>query len=836
MPPDTNSSAQSLHDPSSLLEHAGWVRELAQRLVRDSHAADDLTQETMLAAIENRDSETRSPRAWLGRVLRNVLWERVRQNQRRQAREQVVAKQDVTASSAELVEKVDTHRTLVDAVLRLPEHYRIVLLRRYFEGETPTQIAAALDMPISTVKTRLQRGLERMRGELDDAYGNRERWQPALIGLIGVPRRAALLPLPLLIAATLLLSGGAAVAWSVFSDPDVTPAPPATTTETATAATDDVQPTTTDLPRVPPGEDAIAVDWGAIKMPTQPVRGITVAPDGQPVGGVFLQFDPNRPATSGRGTSIVISNPDGTFEMSLSRSGRVVAIPDELATVSPGVVAIGNKQELRVVVTPAKELTGSILDEHGNALAYAQVLIGEPPAMRGLLGVAASSAAISLQEAVTDSSGTFAFTAAPLSAGSRIRIHREGFVDQEISWSGEARLDITMRQPPIGEHEARGFVLSPSGSPVADARVSCGTVVTRSDRTGAFRLPLPQLPAALKAATLVAIAPGFGAATATSTSLDEHRHPQWRNGIELQLATAPRSVHGRVLRADGSPAAGARVWIDDPTLFSHRVGGSMTTSVYSSSKSASRKFWPETVEALQSKSGQLEAVRADSDGRFTIDGLCNRTYWLMAYDFATSLRSRPVLTPLDDQDAELQLMGDVFEKVQGIVVDQHDNPIAGVNVAVWSDLVSLTWGEHRVFSKNHIRGAMRTGPDGSFWLYDVPADGTILHFDGGGILPTTHQESAEPLRIVAQRANVMTVTCSDHNAVDSVAALDKHGEPLMLTFRRGTSTFRSDRAKMLQGTAETFALTDRAVVIVGYLGDKEVRRTQLQPNMRTITW
>lgn len=836
MPPDTNSSAASLHDPSSLLEHVGWVRELAQRLVRDSHAADDLTQETMLAAIENRDTETRSPRAWLGRVLRNVLWERVRQNQRRQAREQVVAKQNVTASSAELVEKVDTHRTLVDAVLRLPEHYRIVLLRRYFEGETPTQIAAALDMPISTVKTRLQRGLERMRGELDDAYGNRERWQPALIGLIGVPQRATLLPLLLLMAATLLLTGGAAIAWSVFSNPDDTPAPPATATEAATTATNNPETPARDLPRVAPAEDAIAVDWGAIKMPTQPVRGITVTPDGKPVGGVFLQFDPNRPATSGRSTSIVISNPDGTFEMSLSRSGRVVTIPDDLATVSPGVVAIGDKQELRVIVTPPKELAGSILDEHGNALAHAQILIGEPPAMRGLLGVAASSAAISLQEAITDSSGTFVFAAAPLSSGSRIRIHREGFVDQEISWSGQTRLDITMQLPPVSEHEARGFVLSPTGSPVANARVSCGTVVTRSDRTGAFRLALPRVPKPLVAATLVAIAPGFGAATATSTSLDGDRHPQWRHGIELQLTTAPRSVHGRVLRADGSPAAGARVWIDDPTLFSHQVGGSMTTSVYSSSKSASRKFWPETVEALQSKSGQLAPVRADSDGRFTIHGLCNRTYRLMAYDFATSLRSRPADAPVDTQEVELQLMGDVFAKVQGVVVDQDGNPIAGVNVAVWSDLVRLTWGTQPVFSQNHIRGAMRTGPDGSFWLYDVPANGTTLHFDGGGILPTTHQESAEPLRIIAQRANVMTVTCADHQAVDAVAALDSSGKPLMLTFRRGTSTFRSDRAKMRKGTAETFALTDRAAVIVGYRGDKEVRRTPLQPNMHTITW
>jgi len=36
---------------------------------------------------------------------------------------------------------------------------------------------------------------------------------------------------------------------------------------------------------------------------------------------------------------------------------------------------------------------------------------------------------------------------------------------------------------------------------------------------------------------------------------------------------------------------------------------------------------------------------------------------------------------------------------------------------------------------------------------------------------------------------------------------------------------------MLAGSAETFALPDEVVVIVGYLDGKEVRRTQLQANM-----
>lgn len=838
MPPDANSPAPPLHDPSSLLQHVGWVRELAQRLVRDPHAADDLTQETMLAAIENRGAEARSPRAWLGRVLRNVLWEQVRQNRRREARERATAKVDSAVSSAELVEKVDTHRTLVDAVLRLPEHYRTMLLRRYFEGETPTQIAAALDMPISTVKTRLQRGLERMRGELDEAYGKRERWQPALIGLIGLPRRAALAPVPLMLAITLLLSGVVAVAWSMFADPAIAPPPASETAKFIPTPASGKDRAAADLParHAAPGHDATVVEWGSIKMPSQPVRGTTVTPDGKPIGGVFLRFDPDGPPSDANGTTIVISNPDGTFEMMVARSGRVVAIPGELATLCPGVIMIASKEELRVVVTDAKSLTGIVLDEHNNPLAFARILVGEPPAMRGLLGATGTTAEMALHEVTTGSRGTFAFEQVPLSPGSRILVRREGFVDQEISWQGQSRLDITLVQPPASEHEANGFVLSPDGAPISDARVACGTSVTRSNRTGAFRLPLPELPEGMGTAHLLATAPGFGAAIVSTTSLDKQRHPQWRAGIELRLTESPLSLKGRVLRADGSPAVGARVWLTDPTLFGHRVGSSMTTSIYSERETAMSKFWPETIEALQSTGGELEAVRTDSEGRFVLDGLCARSYQLVAYEFATSLRSPPTRVTAGDDAAELRLGGDVIAKLQGVVVDQRGDPVAGVNVALWSDLMQLRWGDRPIFSMNHVRGAMRTGPDGSFWLFDVPGEGVTVYFSGNSTLPTNAAPALEPMRIVVQRISLMSVTCADTNAVDSVAGVDHDDRPVLLSCRRGNSTFQSRRLPMLEGSAETFALPDEVVAIVGYLDGKEVRRTQLQPNMRTITW
>jgi RNA polymerase sigma factor (sigma-70 family) len=57
------------------------------------------------------------------------------------------------------------------ALNMLPPLQREVIELAYFQSYTQTEIAAALDIPLGTVKTRTSRGLQRMAGLLED---NRE--------------------------------------------------------------------------------------------------------------------------------------------------------------------------------------------------------------------------------------------------------------------------------------------------------------------------------------------------------------------------------------------------------------------------------------------------------------------------------------------------------------------------------------------------------------------------------------------------------------------------------------------------------------------------------------
>ena len=61
-------------DPESLLAHGDFIRSLARRLVLDEQSADDVVQQTWLAAIEHPPRDSRSLPGWLSTVARNFAF------------------------------------------------------------------------------------------------------------------------------------------------------------------------------------------------------------------------------------------------------------------------------------------------------------------------------------------------------------------------------------------------------------------------------------------------------------------------------------------------------------------------------------------------------------------------------------------------------------------------------------------------------------------------------------------------------------------------------------------------------------------------------------------
>jgi RNA polymerase sigma-70 factor (ECF subfamily) len=185
---DPNSEADWTRN---LLIHAGWVRNLAQRLVADSSIADDVVQQTWLAALTRRPSARYSLRPWLGRVLRAQVALRRRGRIHRHDREASATLSDPLPSAEELALRTEAHERLVRAVRALREPYRSAIVLHFYEGLSAADIARRRGVPSATVRSQIHRGLEQLRTELDGYFGNRNTWCSALAPLLPARRMAA---------------------------------------------------------------------------------------------------------------------------------------------------------------------------------------------------------------------------------------------------------------------------------------------------------------------------------------------------------------------------------------------------------------------------------------------------------------------------------------------------------------------------------------------------------------------------------------------------------------------------------------------------------------------
>ena len=166
-----------------LLQHRQWVRNLARTLVLDEARADDLEQQTWLAAIE-RPPTGDTPKAWLGTVMRNLAGRMRRSEFRVDRREGVAARPERLPATSDVVAQAELHKQVVQAVLDLDEPYRETVLLRHYEGLAPRQVAERMGVPVETVRSRVRRGLQQVRRRLDAQHGgDGHAWKLALLPL-----------------------------------------------------------------------------------------------------------------------------------------------------------------------------------------------------------------------------------------------------------------------------------------------------------------------------------------------------------------------------------------------------------------------------------------------------------------------------------------------------------------------------------------------------------------------------------------------------------------------------------------------------------------------------
>jgi RNA polymerase sigma-70 factor (ECF subfamily) len=157
-----------------------WQRKIHGAIYRIMGSEDetrDLSQETFLRAYRALGTFKKEARfsSWLYQIALNQCRDRLRRRKLRAAvsLEELAENGDAAQvrepgpSAFDLVEKRELSSKVAAAVQALPEEQREVIVLKEYQGLTFLEIAEALGVPPSTVKTRLYRGLGQLRLQLE---------------------------------------------------------------------------------------------------------------------------------------------------------------------------------------------------------------------------------------------------------------------------------------------------------------------------------------------------------------------------------------------------------------------------------------------------------------------------------------------------------------------------------------------------------------------------------------------------------------------------------------------------------------------------------------------
>ena len=580
-----------------LLDEGNALRRLARGLL-GGDLAEDLVQDTAALALAEPAATDGHMRPWLRVTLRNLATSLQRSVKRRQLRERAVARPELDARSdpAAIAIQAELLHDVAAAVRELDEPFCTVILLRFWRGLLPEAIAHELGIPRNTVRSRLQRGLDKLRARLDGRHGDRAQWSAPLGTLFGwratVPAVAGVPVLTLLagmLMKTKLLLAGAAVLLAALSIPfwlppgtgtptpvASTPPPPPIVADTSTPAA----PQRQELPPAPPTKPTAdpAFDASPVRVDPWLARFVVVDEDDTPVDDATITIWAATKVPADEGVRSLVPgithyyqghSTDPLVELHTAADGRASTTLDleqvDLAATSPthgttGELPLFHTQSrtagTRLVLEQPIPIRGIVRNAFGTPVARATVqarINGGSTLQRGQRQAP--------EPVTTDADGRFelpghlgcSYVVAAEADGART-LHESVWVNDHQP----KQLVLTFP----GAITIRGFVLDADGQPVAKARVRLWRefhpeapdqkpddyeiAETTSAADGSFAMPARRFARYQLVAT----------AEQTSSGLLWTETSAARPHAEVVLRLVqPVPTSGHVLHADGSPFA-----------------------------------------------------------------------------------------------------------------------------------------------------------------------------------------------------------------------------------------------------------------------------------------
>lgn len=180
VPAQRTAGSADVPDSSNEAEFTAYVQErraalyaTAFHLTGDRYEAEDLLQTALFSTYRawDRISDKAAVGGYLRRTMTNLhisAW------RRRKLNEYPTEELPETASDTDAMGGTELRAVLWQALTRIPEPQRTMLVLRYYEGRTDPEIAEILGISVGTVKSSIWRSLRRMREDEALSFGRDE--------------------------------------------------------------------------------------------------------------------------------------------------------------------------------------------------------------------------------------------------------------------------------------------------------------------------------------------------------------------------------------------------------------------------------------------------------------------------------------------------------------------------------------------------------------------------------------------------------------------------------------------------------------------------------------
>jgi RNA polymerase sigma-70 factor (ECF subfamily) len=173
----TPHAARAASYDDTVLPHLTAARRLARRLMRNEHDAEDVVQEASLRAFRYfRTFTGGNGRAWFLRIVRNTCraWYGPGRQPPESFDEERHSRPTLACSREMLAVPVDDALLIEQAMQRVPDRFRELLVLREVQGLSYRELADAMAIPIGTVMSSLWRGRRAFRGALQTRAGSHD--------------------------------------------------------------------------------------------------------------------------------------------------------------------------------------------------------------------------------------------------------------------------------------------------------------------------------------------------------------------------------------------------------------------------------------------------------------------------------------------------------------------------------------------------------------------------------------------------------------------------------------------------------------------------------------